>query len=211
MNADRFDTIASVVDREYILWLDGAIKMELRRLTKDETKIDQNLSSNYVEFFKLLVESLTNKRMDFSRYADDVVNDAFLRLFEKKEKPDFLFHYVLKAAYHKYLNIKRKERNNSRAFDRIKHWKPTQIRSLDDEVSKSDEVMHALKYLPDIERQIVRMHYFQHLDVEKIAIELELSQPRVYKLLKSARNTLGKILLYNECYSAILRGNTETK
>lgn len=125
--------------------------------------------------------------------AKDIVQDAFLKLWQKVEKvdPEKAKSYLFTTAYRTMIDLIRRDKKQlewSNSFDE-------QVSALQNYSGIDDLLNQALSKLPEIQRSAVMLRDYEGYDYEEIGkiMNLPLSQVKVY--LFRARKTLKDYLV----------------
>jgi RNA polymerase sigma-70 factor (ECF subfamily) len=127
--------------------------------------------------------------------AEDLVQEAFVRAaaigrrFDKVENPEA---WLRTTAINQHRSRWRKLRNGQRA--RARMLPPRDPEALESHL----EIITALRALPEVQRQVIALHYLADLPVETIAQELGIPPGTVKSRLSRGRDALAAQLAYAE-------------
>ncbi len=127
--------------------------------------------------------------------AEDLVQEAFVRAaaagrrFDKVENPEA---WLRTTAINQHRSRWRKLRNGQRA--RARMLPPRDPEALESHL----EIITALRALPEVQRQVIALHYLADLPVETIARELGIPPGTVKSRLSRGRDALAAHLTYVE-------------
>ncbi|MCL4642111.1 MULTISPECIES: RNA polymerase sigma factor [Olivibacter] len=135
----------------------------------------------YDRFYLRLLVQLKLLSTDF-QLAEDICQDAFVRLWEKRESIDpskSLQAYLRKIAHHLFVDLKRKQQlqqvwNQERATEPC--LEETVLENLYHK-ELNDKLQEALQLLPEEKQQIFRLSREQQLSYKEIA-QLENTTPK---------------------------------
>jgi RNA polymerase sigma-70 factor, ECF subfamily len=127
--------------------------------------------------------------------AEDLVQEAFVRAaaagrrFAHVENPEA---WLRTTAINQHRSRWRKLRNGQRA--RARMLPPRDPEALESHL----EIITALRALPEVQRQVIALHYLADLPVETIAEELGIPPGTVKSRLSRGRDALAAHLAYAE-------------
>lgn len=150
--------------------------------------------------YKVLYQKYAPKLFAFSRKyiydaedAREIVQDVFLRLWEKRENVDesqSFSSYVIQAAKHRIFNGFRKKVNEQAYIDFITYGGSTEANFTDHEVDYRDvklKAAEAIDALPEKRREIFKLSREEGLKNKEIAERLGIS-------IKTVENQMGEAL-----------------
>ncbi|MFN0031409.1 MAG: RNA polymerase sigma factor [Flavobacteriales bacterium] len=180
----------------------------MNRVQPTETEFVQMLHSGNAEQFARVYDSYSMaifgviRRIITDReQAEDVLQDTFIKIWEKRE----LYDPSKGSIYTWMLNI---ARNTSIDFTRSKHFKAAaKIRNIDDNVGNVNRstssstntdvigVSEVLRELPDEQRQIIDLMYFNGMSQDEISKEYNIPLGTVKTRTRSAMMKLKNIFM----------------
>ena len=172
--------------------------------TKDQLYInkvingDTNAFAYLVDTYKNMVFSLAFKMTKNREEAEEVSQDTFIKAFKNihKFKGDSKFStWLYRIAYHACLDAIKKNKNHNNSLE-INEVTYNQIKSVDDilqgiERKERAKVMNdCLLKMPEEERSILWMFYFDELSLKEIIEVTNLSEANLKVKLYRARKRL---------------------
>lgn len=136
--------------------------------------------------------------------ARDAAADIFVRLFADPEiiPPDGFRAWLMRVAYNHCLDLLRRRRTLNRLLPKIYHRTTEQPEPGPEqaaaEAEEQTEVRRAVVQLPEQERAIVVLRYYQQLSYAEISTVLDIPENTVGTRLHRAREKLRKLLSQNE-------------
>ncbi len=135
-------------------------------------------------------------------YAEDCVQEAFIRLASQQQAPDdpaaWLMRVVRNAAIDAVRAQCRRRERESRSADEQEAWlEPVDLTLL--ETPSSDEIQNALKTLDETTRDIVVAHLWNDLTFRQIAEVVELSAATTHRRYEEGIETLRILLMKQVC------------
>ncbi len=172
--------------------------------TNDQIYIDKTLKGDtnafafLVEQYKVMVYSLALKMMKNREEAEEVSQDTFIKAYKKldKFKGESKFStWLYKITYRNCLDAikKNKEKYNNDTIDEITINKISGTENILESLERKERaaVMNAcLLKLPEEERSILWMFYFEELSLKEIIKVTDLSEANVKVKLHRARKRL---------------------
>jgi RNA polymerase sigma factor (sigma-70 family) len=177
----------------------------------DQLYIDKVLSGNVnafaylVDAYKNMVFSLAFKMTKNREEAEEVSQDTFIKAFKnlKKFKGDSKFStWLYRIAYHACLDAIKKNKKHTTLLE-INEVTYNQIVSVDDvlqgiERKERAKIMdECLFKLPEDERSLIWMFYFDELSLKEIIAVIEISEASLKVKLHRARKRLLAIVKEN--------------
>ncbi len=161
-------------------------------------KGDTNAFAFLVEQYKVMVYSLALKMMKNREEAEEVSQDTFIKAYKKldKFKGESKFStWLYKITYRNCLDAikKNKEKYNNDTIDEITINKISGTESILESLERKERavVMNTcLLKLPEEERSILWMFYFEELSLKEIIKVTDLSEANVKVKLHRARKRL---------------------
>lgn len=136
--------------------------------------------------------------------ARDAAADIFVRLFTSPQiiSLDRFRAWLMRVAYNHCLDILRRRRTLNRLLPKIygtmaEHSEPGPEQALA-EADEQEEVRRAVARLPDQDRVIVVLRYYQQLSYSEISDVLDLPEATVGTRLHRAREKLRNMLAHSE-------------
>lgn len=166
---------------------------------------DTNAFAYLVDNYKDMVYSLAYKMTKNREEAEEISQDTFIKAFKnlKNFKGDSKFStWLYRIAYHAALDSIKKNKNNNSTFE-INEVTYNQIKSVEDilqgiERKERAKVMNeCLLKLPEEERSIIWMFYYDELSLKEIIDVTQLSEANVKVKLHRARKRLLKVVEEN--------------
>ena len=180
-------------------------------IKNDQTYIDKTLTGDtnsfafLVEKYKVIVYSLAVKMLKNKEEAEEVSQDTFIKAFKNlsKFKGESKFStWLYKIAYRNCLDaIKKNEKKH--VTDVIDEITENKVRSADnvlEQITKkerTDLLKKCLHKLPEQERSILWMFYFDELSLKEIKEITELKESNIKVTLHRARKRLVSIINEN--------------
>ncbi|WP_442266774.1 RNA polymerase sigma factor [Tenacibaculum sp. ZS6-P6] len=180
-------------------------------IKNDQTYIDKTLTGDtnsfafLVEKYKVMVYSLALKMLKNKEEAEEVSQDTFIKAFKNlsKFKGESKFStWLYKIAYRNCLDaIKKNEKKY--VIDVIDEITENKVRSTDnvlEQITKkerTDLLKKCLHKLPEQERSILWMFYFDELNLKEIKEVTELKESNIKVTLHRARKRLVSIINEN--------------
>ena len=166
---------------------------------------DTNAFAYLVDAYKSMVFSLAFKMTKNREEAEEVSQDAFIKAFKNlsKFKGDSKFStWLYRIAYHACLDAIKKNKNHNNSLE-INEITYNQIASVDNilqgiERKERAKVMNdCLLKLPEDERALIWMFYFDELNLKEIIEVTEISEANLKVKLHRARKKLLAIVKEN--------------
>ena len=166
---------------------------------------DTNAFASLVDTYKNMVFSLAFKMTKNREEAEEISQDTFIKAYRNlsKFKGDSKFStWLYRIAYHTSLDNLKKNKNNNNTFE-INEITFNQIRATEHilegiERKERAEVMEiCLHKLPDEERTIIWMFYYDELSLKEIMEITSMSEANLKVKLHRARKKLLKIVEEN--------------
>lgn len=136
---------------------------------------------------------------------EDALQDAFLDLIRKQPPPEEPVAWLFQAVRFRAMNVQRRETRQAR------HRKAQESQSTEPWFQpqtgsqlESAEVVEALQYLSNTEREIVVARVWCDLTFEQIAVLVDSSSSSVHRRYEAALETLSKRLSSSESNRQIL-------
>ena len=164
--------------------------------------IDENAFEELYEHFFPRVYNFIYARLKNSADADEVISITFMKMNENLNRYD-----PMKAAFSTWLfriannaiidYTRRSDKNNETEWDEFFDPVAPEYTEPEAQVLKSEEtqeLLNALKKLPERERHIVELKFFSELDTKTIASILKISESNVRVTLHRTFAKLKKII-----------------
>lgn len=169
------------------LSLMGDMRRVRRMLAGDHRTAERWVVSEYPVVFRLL-RSLTGSR----EWAEDLAQQTFVEAWQglaRYRGEASLRTWLLRVAYHQYTHWLRERREVVSASELSEDFDPTAAAGL-----ASVMLEHALRQLPEEQRQVFLLFYVQQMSVQEIAELLDIPDGTVKSRLFAARKALREIL-----------------
>jgi len=141
--------------------------------------------SHYAMLFNYILK-LSND----SAVAKDVVQIAFIKLWEKRGSIDFnlsVKNYLFKICHNEFLQYIRKKKKEESMLDELKYSIAYQsYNQLDDEGSKKLQMERAIEKLPARVKEAFMLSRYEKLKYKEIALKMGISIKTVEKHLSTA-------------------------
>ncbi|RCS27546.1 RNA polymerase sigma factor [Polaribacter sp. WD7] len=172
--------------------------------TKDKLYIDKvidgdtNAFSYLVDNYKNMIYSLAYKMTKNKEEAEEISQDTFIKAYKNLSnfKGDSKFStWLYKIAYHATLDAVKKNKRNASTFE-INEITYNQIKSVEDILEGIERKERAkilnecLLKLPEEERSIIWMFYYEELSLKEIIEISGLSEANIKVKLHRARKRL---------------------
>ena len=166
---------------------------------------DANAFAYLVDTYKNMVFSLAFKMAKNREEAEEISQDTFIKAYKNlsKFKGDSKFStWLYRIAYHTSLDAIKKNKNNNNTLD-INEITFNQIKSVDNilegiERKERSKIMNdCLLKLPEDERSIIWMFYYDELSLKEIIEVTQFSQANIKVKLHRARKKLLAIVEEN--------------
>ncbi|MFK8059265.1 MAG: RNA polymerase sigma factor [Polaribacter sp.] len=166
---------------------------------------DTNSFAYLVDNYKNMVYSLAYKMTKNREEAEEVSQDTFIKAYKNlsKFKGDSKFStWLYRIAYHTSLDAIKKNKNNNQTIE-INEITFNQIKSVENilegiERKERAKIMNdCLLKLPEEERSIIWMFYFDELSLKEITAVTDLSEANIKVKLHRARKKLVTIVEEN--------------
>lgn len=166
---------------------------------------DTNAFAYLVDNYKNMVFSLAFKMTKNREEAEEISQDTFIKAYKSlnKFKGDSKFStWLYRIAYHTSLDNIKKNKNNNNTFE-INEITFNQIQAVENilegiERKERAKIMNAcLNKLPDEERSIIWMFYYDELSLKEITEVTNLSEANSKVKLHRARKKLLTIVKEN--------------
>ncbi|MBU3012946.1 sigma-70 family RNA polymerase sigma factor [Polaribacter vadi] len=166
---------------------------------------DVNAFAHLVDNYKNMVFSLAFKMTKSREEAEEISQDTFIKAFKNLEnfKGDSKFStWLYRIAYHTSLDAIKKNRNNNATFE-INEITFNQIQAVETilqgiERKERSKIMDVcLQKLPDEQRTIIWMFYYDELSLKEIMEVTSLSEANLKVKLHRARKKLLTIVKEN--------------
>lgn len=174
------------------LSLMGDMRRVRRMLAGDHRTAERWVVSEYPVVFRLL-RSLTGSR----EWAEDLTQQTFVEAWQGLSRyrgEASLRTWLLRVAYHQYTHWLRERRHSAPAPDIAEDFDATAAAGL-----ASVMLEHALRQLPEEQRQVFVLFYIQQMSVRDIGQLLEIPKGTVKSRLFAARRALREILSDTLC------------
>ena len=173
------------------------VAAEVRLTEVEERRFEEILRAHQERVFRVALSVLgAGKRAE----AEDVTQEVFLRLY--RALPGFrgeslLSTWLYRVAFHAAIDVRRQPRlrRSHVSFEEgtlppaEPSWRPAARDPLE-----TARLEHEIERLPDVERSIVRLHYWMGYTVAEIGGLLALPQGTVKSHLHRARRRLARML-----------------
>ena len=166
---------------------------------------DMNAFAYLVDAYKNMVFSLVFKMTKNREEAEEISQDTFIKAYKNisKFKGESKFStWLYRIAYHTCLDAIKKNRNHNNSFE-INEITLNQIQSTENilegiERKERASIMNdCLLKLPEEERSIVWMFYYDELSLKEIIDVTQLSEANIKVILHRARKKLVTIVQEN--------------
>ena len=166
---------------------------------------DTNAFAYLVDNYKNMIYSLAYKMTKNREEAEEVSQDTFIKAYKNldKFKGDSKFStWLYRIAYHACLDSIKKNKNHNNSFE-INEITFNQIKSVENilegiERKERAKIMNdCLLKLPEDERSIIWMFYYDELSLKEIIEVTELSEANIKVKLHRARKKLLTIVEEN--------------
>ena len=131
-----------------------------------------------------------------SQEADDIAQDALVRAYVASGSFLGLSKFstwLFRIAYNCYIDRQRRPRPESISTDAVQVLNIPSSELTDDNF-KYQQLYHALEQLPEKEKAVIILHYFEELSIKEIASILQIPLGTVKYHLSIGRNHLKSIL-----------------
>lgn len=127
--------------------------------------------------------------------AQDVTQIVFMKIWQRPDRynPDinttfvtWLYRVTVNACH----DLQRKRKNHEPLDEKLEDISLI----IPDESAKIEKIKHSLKKLPNTQRQVINLFYFDNLSTKQTAQVLKLSPKAVESHLMRARNNLKPLL-----------------
>lgn len=139
----------------------------------------ENFEKIYAEYWGKL-NAFSFKITQDEHLAQNVVQDVFIDLWERRKKIDvasvenYLFRAVKNQIFKNYRNDKF---DKTILEDHFENYLIENISAFDTEIS--DKLYILLNTLPEKRKEIIMMHKIQEMNIDEIAVELNISKQTV--------------------------------
>ena len=166
---------------------------------------DTNAFAYLVDNYKDMIYSLAYKMTKNREEAEEISQDTFIKAYKNldKFKGDSKFStWLYRIGYHAALDSIKKNKSHNNSFE-INDITFNQIKSVDNilegiERKERAKIMnHCLEKLPDEERSIIWMFYYDELSLKEIIEVTDLSEANLKVKLHRARKKLLAIVEEN--------------
>lgn len=146
------------------------------------------------------LSTILNKPED----VKDALQEVYLLFYQNMDKvnpPEVLVAYLNRLSYHVGKNMARKEYYRTSVsidtdwMERVEEPEALEALNKAEHEEQVQAVRDALKDLPQQERTVVFMRYYQKLKHEEVALSLNISVAKAKRLQKSAQNRLKELLM----------------
>ena len=164
-----------------------------------------NAFAYLVDDYKNMVFSLAFKMTKNREEAEEISQDTFIKAFKnlKKFKGDSKFStWLYRIAYHTSLDNIKKNKNNNSTFE-INEITFNQIQAVEtilqgiDRKERAEIMKHCLQKLPNEERSVIWMFYYDELSLKEIIEVTGMSEANLKVKLHRARKKLLTIVKEN--------------
>ena len=139
---------------------------------------------------QLLAERILGSTED----AEDVVQEIFVTLWQRREELDKVLkldRYCLFAVRTRCIDILRKQSHKKEQVDIIPDISDEEVLAEAEKTEKYCELLGKLmEDLPEKQRQVLHLRYFEDNDTEKIGQKLNMSSSNVYTTISRAIQSL---------------------
>lgn len=137
--------------------------------------------------FRFILKNFRNEES-----SRDVVQEAFLRLWDKHQEVDFekAKTYLFTTAYHIMIDMIRKEKHQRKYSEQVDLDKHAQ-----NSYSDLREILEeAVKQLPEIQRSVIMLRDYEGYSYQEIGEICDLNESQVKVYIYRARKTLKKYI-----------------
>lgn len=155
------------------------------------------ITRTFVRLKERLIVQANSVLLDFSS-AEDVVMDAFLKVFDKKyqvDTDDAAEHLLARVVHNESISQIRKQRF-SEPLDYVVDIEDAPGEDVDGMVCEMERQME--RFLSDTQKYIVRRRDYEGASFERIAKELGMQEVAVRKQLSRARKSLREAIQNEE-------------
>ncbi len=155
-----------------------------------ETEFQSILQKTGKKIYNYLLKILRNKED-----AEDIYQEVFISFYKKADgiNPEYYENYLYKTAYHKALNmIKKQKRHNEIPFDEI--FQKTDSPDESNE-QKNIAIKNAIRKLKPKEALLIELQFFQKKSYKEISKIMSLSESAVDSRLVRVKKKLRKIIM----------------
>ena len=115
--------------------------------------------------------------VNFQSYADDVLQETYLKMVEYNSNPDNPIGYFRTSAYHNYLKL-------------IKPIPAQTWIDVDSDKILIEEIMQAVNHLPEFDRNAVILHYVYGFSIVLIARKTHIPVSVLYEAISQSKINL---------------------
>ncbi len=161
----------------------------------------KGFSDLYREYYPLAIQMIYGLDKD-CRYAEDIVQDVFIKLFQqgnKLQSIECFKNYLFFSVRNRYISHKRKQKKY--LVEELLEFELRDTCAADDRVRyKMTSVLieNAIRSLPKRRQQVFRMHRLEKMSHKEIAEHLGIHKVTVAEYIMVAVATL-KTSLYSQC------------
>lgn len=153
-----------------------------------------------VEQYTSLLHSICGEKLQRREDIEECVNDVFTEFFLKSENYDSvkgsLKNYLCTIAERRAIDRYRKNCQKERMEREVLETYQTGVAAQEDTIRTKEKVEEAMEQMPEEDRRILQMHYYEGLSYGEIAEELDMKYETVKKRgLRGKQKLLYLILL----------------
>lgn len=163
---------------------------------------------NQEEFKKKIIplqsamQTLAERLLGDVADAEDMVQDVFITLWNKRNELDRVIRlesYCLQSVRTRCIDMIRKRKIDEKRIEEIAAITDEEVFDEVEETERRSEMLHSLlRQLPEKQRKIIEMKYFENCDTKQMETTLNMTSANVYttlsRTLQTLREKLEKIL-----------------
>lgn len=180
--------------------------MKRRSLVKLKIKKEGVFESTYKSYYLDLLNFANSYVMNID-VAEDIVHDVFSKLWESKTSTSeisniksYLFTVVKNSCLNYFKRRDVEQNNQSKVIEAILF---SETYTFLEDLSNEKELIRYIELLPEKQREVIKLKYFEEMKYSDISRELDISKEtvqthlkRAFKNLKSNFPTLSNKILF---------------
>ena len=156
--------------------------------------MDQKYFVQHIIPMQRAMQLLAERMLGDVAEAEDVVQDVFVSLWERREELDRVVRieaYCMQMVRTRCIDLIRKRKRQIEHTETIRNLTDREVMmEVEETVERSALLDKLLEELPEKQRKTVRMKYIEECDTRQIEKALQMSSSNVYTTLSRAVQTL---------------------
>jgi RNA polymerase sigma factor (sigma-70 family) len=131
--------------------------------------------------------------------AEDIVQDAFIKLFKQRRCPDNVRAWLFRVVRNDSINIVRRLQQGRRAGRKLLHREVIWFESRSDDLIDARQAQGILQTLPSHLSEIVLLRIWGQMSLKEISQVMSKSIPWIHSEYKTALGMIRKNLEHSSC------------